>query len=105
MRRPAEHGGTHRGGSPPLALRGARIYTACVVEKKWKLPQLDDGFQEGPSVRVSQGDVASPLLSKLLRRRGILDEESAARFLHPKLGHLHDPFELPGMEEAVRLIE
>ena len=76
-----------------------------MVEKKWKLPQLDDGFQEGPSIRVSQGDVASPLLSKLLRRRGILDEESAARFLHPKLGHLHDPFELPGMEEAVRRIE
>lgn len=76
-----------------------------MVEKKWKLPELTDGLHAGPSIRVPQGQVVSPLLARLLRKRGVLDEVSAERFLQPKLVHLHDPFELPGMEGAVSRIE
>ena len=43
-------------------------------------------------------------LSALLRARGVDSEEEADRFLHPSLAGLHDPFLLPGMEKAVRLI-
>jgi len=47
----------------------------------------------------------TPLLSALLRLRGITAEEEAARFLSPSLKDLHDPFLLPGMREAVELLE
>ena len=42
--------------------------------------------------------------SALLRQRGIQTEEEANRFLSPSLEDLHDPFLLPGMDRAVRLI-
>ena len=44
---------------------------------------------------------ASNLLSRLLIHRGIEDPESAKLFLDPKLSHLSDPFELPGLKDAV----
>ena len=37
----------------------------------------------------------------LLVLRGINDPETAARFLHPEMRHLHDPFLMAGMAEAV----
>lgn len=43
-------------------------------------------------------------LSSLLRTRGVDTPEKAERFLHPSLEHLHDPFLMPGMDKAVRLI-
>ena len=43
-------------------------------------------------------------LSAILRNRGVDTPEKAERFLHPSLEHLHDPFLMPGMEKAVRLI-
>ncbi len=43
-------------------------------------------------------------LSSLLRTRGVDTPEKAERFLHPGLEHLHDPFLMPGMDKAVRLI-
>ena len=42
--------------------------------------------------------------SALLRLRGIETEEEARRFLSPSLEDLCDPFLLPGMDRAVRLI-
>lgn len=47
-----------------------------------------------------------PWLAVLLARRGVVDGEGAERFLHPSLDHLHDPFLLAGMGEAVeRLLD
>ena len=43
----------------------------------------------------------SNLLSRLLIHRGIEDPESAKLFLDPKLAHLSDPFDLPGLKDAV----
>jgi single-stranded-DNA-specific exonuclease len=43
----------------------------------------------------------SNLLSRLLIHRGIKDPEGAKLFLDPKLAHLSDPFELPGLKDAV----
>lgn len=43
----------------------------------------------------------SPLLAQLLAARGITSGEQAARFLTPKLDHLHSPYEMLGMKAAV----
>lgn len=42
-----------------------------------------------------------PVSRRVLWTRGIRDEEEARRFLHPSIGHLHDPFLLRDMESAV----
>jgi single-stranded-DNA-specific exonuclease len=46
-----------------------------------------------------------PLLASLLVRRGIEDPEVAARFLAPKLEHLHDPLQMSGMKVALDRLE
>ena len=46
----------------------------------------------------------STLLARLLALRGVSDAEAARRFLSPELAHLHDPFQMLGMEAAVRRI-
>src|SRR4051812_41567268 len=43
----------------------------------------------------------SPVVARLLAIRGIEEPEIAARFLHPSLDHLHDPFRLADMAVAV----
>ncbi|MBR4458950.1 MAG: single-stranded-DNA-specific exonuclease RecJ [Clostridia bacterium] len=45
-----------------------------------------------------------PLMSRLMRSRGIRSAEEARAFLSPSLDQLHDPFAMPGMDRAVRLI-
>lgn len=42
-----------------------------------------------------------PVVARLLCQRGLAEPAAAARFLRPSLNHLHDPFGLPGMAEAV----
>jgi single-stranded-DNA-specific exonuclease len=42
-----------------------------------------------------------PMLGRLLAIRGITDPETASRFLHPTLAHLHDPMRLADMPAAV----
>jgi single-stranded-DNA-specific exonuclease len=46
----------------------------------------------------------SPAVARLLAIRGIDEPESARRFLHPSLDHLHDPFALADMAPAVERI-
>ncbi len=46
----------------------------------------------------------SPAIARLLAIRGIDSPEVAQRFLHPSLDHLHDPFRLAGMADAVERI-
>jgi single-stranded-DNA-specific exonuclease len=43
-------------------------------------------------------------VARLLAIRGIVDPETAQRFLHPSLDHLHDPFRLADMAPAVERI-
>src|SRR5690606_24027657 len=42
---------------------------------------------------------------RLLVVRGYADEDAAKRFLRPRLGQLHDPFALAGMEQAVARLD
>lgn len=43
----------------------------------------------------------TPVIARLLAIRGLGDLETAARFLHPSLDHLHDPMRLADMSRAV----
>jgi single-stranded-DNA-specific exonuclease len=45
-----------------------------------------------------------PVVAEILLRRGVETAEAAQRFLRPSLQHLHNPFELKGMTEAVAAI-
>jgi single-stranded-DNA-specific exonuclease len=46
-----------------------------------------------------------PMTARLLVMRGITTPEEASRFLQPSLDHLHDPYRLAGMREAVERLE
>tara|TARA_Y100001934_G_scaffold283586_1_gene404529 strand:- start:7614 stop:9323 length:1710 start_codon:yes stop_codon:yes gene_type:complete len=43
----------------------------------------------------------SPFLARILAGNGMSDTEEITRFLNPRLADLTDPFELPGMKEAI----
>ncbi len=46
----------------------------------------------------------SETISKILIRRGITSYEKAKEFFRPQIEHLHDPFLMSGMEQAVQRI-
>jgi single-stranded-DNA-specific exonuclease len=46
-----------------------------------------------------------PTVARLLCMRGLSEPETAHRFLHPSLDHLHDPMRLTGMAAAVDRLE
>jgi single-stranded-DNA-specific exonuclease len=46
----------------------------------------------------------TPLVASILVRRGILEGENILYFLESERRHLHNPFEMPGMEDAVERI-
>jgi single-stranded-DNA-specific exonuclease len=52
--------------------------------------------------RLCAGLGLHPLLAELLIRRGVGEPAAAEAFLQPRLEHLHDPFALKGMAEAVQ---
>lgn len=45
-----------------------------------------------------------PLTARILAQRGIHSVDAAHAFLNPTLGHLHDPFLMKGMDEAVHQV-
>jgi len=64
------------------------------------LPCDDDAARElGAALNIH------PTVARLLCLRGLRDPEAAARFLSPSMDHLHDPFRLAGMREAVERLE
>jgi single-stranded-DNA-specific exonuclease len=50
---------------------------------------------EAPGARVRE-----PLVSRVLRARGIVEPAAAERFLEPRLTHLHDPSLIPDLDKA-----
>ena len=63
-----------------------------------ELPQLP--FNRS-NLQASQRATASRTLARLLIRRGLIDADSAARFLTPSLDHLHLPEQMTGLRFAV----
>lgn len=66
----------------------------------WIEDQFDSDLVEKLSCELS----LSTALSKFLISTGIEDIDKAENFLNPKLAHFADPFDIPGMIEAVNRI-
>ncbi|MBL8295743.1 MAG: single-stranded-DNA-specific exonuclease RecJ [Bryobacterales bacterium] len=64
---------------------------------RWNLPQFDRDAVTALSRELG----VSPLLARILCRRGFPDPGAALRFLQPSPEDLHDPFLLRGMREGV----
>ncbi len=67
-------------------------------ERRWVLAP-----RNGPAgdAKFSDTFCALPCIAILLQRRGLLSDEQATDFLHPRLRSLSDPFLLPDMRAAV----
>lgn len=64
---------------------------------RWRLVQGD----EAAARRLSRDLGVPPLVAQILAARGLGEAEAARAFLAPELTHLHDPFQLLGMDRAV----
>lgn len=64
---------------------------------------LNEALSSLPLFRKIQSNTRT--IAALLVSRGILDFESATRFLSPSLDHLHSPYLMTGMKAAVDRIE
>ncbi|MDH5753109.1 MAG: single-stranded-DNA-specific exonuclease RecJ [Deltaproteobacteria bacterium] len=69
--------------------------------EQWKVLPPEPDHITGPL--VSQEGL-HPLVASILARRGVRDAGSARRFLAPRLTDLPDPFDMLGMDQAVRRI-
>ena len=67
------------------------------LAKKWILRPLDSAATSQLAVALK----VSPIVAGLLASRGYADRGAAETFLKPSLDHLHDPFLMKGMPEAV----
>ena len=67
---------------------------------QWQVATPDPATQ----VRLAAELSLSPLLCQVLINRGITDATSARTFLTPSLHDLHDPYQILGMDAAVRRI-
>jgi len=65
--------------------------------KKWILRPLDRAAASKLATTLN----VSPIVAGLLVSRGYADRATAETFLKPSLDHLHDPFLMRGMPEAV----
>ncbi|GAA4902635.1 single-stranded-DNA-specific exonuclease RecJ [Mucilaginibacter defluvii] len=72
------------------------------MNKRWAIRQKADHDEVK---RLSEALNINPVLSHLLISRGINDYEEARYFFRPDIRHLHDPFLMAGMEQAVERIE
>src|SRR3989442_15931149 len=64
---------------------------------RWLVPPVDPDAIANLSRELG----FSPLLARLLVRRGIRDPETAQRFLHPSLDQIPDPFMMADMPSDV----
>ena len=71
-----------------------------MVLTQWQVADPNPTTQAGLTAELS----LSPLLCQVLINRGITDAAAARTFLAPSLHDLHDPFQLLGMDTAVRRI-
>jgi single-stranded-DNA-specific exonuclease len=76
-----------------------------------KLPEraavelLSAELRSDPALRSIADERTLPILAPMLIRRGITDADSASRYLHPSLTHLHAPEHLTGLRAAVDRLE
>ncbi|MEO7723773.1 MAG: single-stranded-DNA-specific exonuclease RecJ, partial [Chthoniobacterales bacterium] len=67
--------------------------------RRWILPPTDETAEE--EATFSEKVCGQPCIARLLRRKGMRNDEQATDFLQPRLKRLSDPFLLPQMKAAV----
>ena len=70
------------------------------LDKRWTLKPADDNTVTA----LYDALKVHPAICRLLAVRGINDFDLAKAFFRPELSHLHDPFLMKGMKEAVQRI-
>ena len=70
------------------------------MEQRWVFQKHDHSLAAALAAELN----VSPLVAALLIARGYDDGEKAHRFLNPSYDHLHEPYLLKGMHEAVERI-
>src|SRR5262245_24342814 len=70
------------------------------MEKRWVIQKHDHSRAAALAAELN----VSPLVAALLIARGYDTTETAQRFLNPSYDHLHEPYLLKGMREAVERI-
>ena len=73
------------------------------MDYKWNYQPPTDG-ESAEAELLSKEIGISPVLCRLLRKRGVHTAAEAKKFFRPSLLDLHDPFLMDGMEAAVRRI-
>jgi single-stranded-DNA-specific exonuclease len=68
---------------------------------RWIFPQTDPLAAS----ELAQSAGLPLIVAELLFERGVRDTEEAARFLHPRIDHLLDPYTMQGMTEAIARIQ
>ena len=67
---------------------------------KWKFePHTEE--QREAAAKLSDELNISPIIAKMLIRRGISDVQDAKKYFRPQLHDLHDPFLMKDMDKAV----
>ncbi len=71
-----------------------------ITKKVWKIREPDQKLSQ----KLAEQLGISHLMAQLLVNRNITDERSAREFLYPDISHLHSPYKLKGIPEAVERI-
>jgi len=74
--------------------------SARMQDKLWIISPPDRHSEQ-----LARSLKVSPLLAQVLINRGITDSQTGTIFLRPKLTHLIDPQQMPGVEAAVRRLK
>ena len=72
------------------------------MEKRWAQVEHSNATTSNALARELNID---PSLAQILTQRGISTFEEARHFFRPQLTHLHDPFLMKGMEQAIERIK
>jgi single-stranded-DNA-specific exonuclease len=72
-----------------------------MVQKRWKISECKETFTQGI---LSDELNINPALAQILISREIDSFKKAKLFFRPELTDLHDPFEMDGMEAAVKRV-
>ncbi len=67
------------------------------MNKKWEEYKVD----EQKVIEIAEKHNISPLISRVLVNRGIVEDDRIDKFLHPTLDDLNDPFKFKGMDITV----
>ena len=73
------------------------------MDYKWNYQPPTDG-ECAEAEQLSEEIGISPVLCRLLRKRGVRTAADAKKFFRPSLLDLHDPFLMDGMDAAVKRI-